>query len=213
MAVERGTSPEQKEKYLGLTTLEVARGIVGDNKRIGRVNLRWYYYVPNTVPEISRTSSWDRKDFLDVGKLGGEIEKLGSGWNIAFDSKCEDAEGNFLYLPMMDLALDKSPENLQRTQQRLRDIIKPDFGGGVILETNASYHFLGDSLISHDDWLRFLGASLLTGIINVSPDGKSNHESVADNRYIGHSLLRGTTGLRITTNGTKTFIPRAIAII
>ena len=67
--------------------------------------------------------------------------------------------------------------------------------------------------LDHDKWLKFLGASLLTGILTVASGGQYSYESVVDNRYIGHSLLRGTTGLRIITNGTKTFTPRVVALI
>lgn len=213
MTTERASGAEHKEHYLGLSTLEVARGVVGDNSKIQRVNLRWYYYVPNTVPEISRISSWDRGNFLEGEKLKNEIEKLKPGWNIAFDSKVENKKGNFSYLPMMDLALSKSPENLQRTIERLKEMIEPKFGGGFILETNASYQFFGNNLIDHDGWLNFLGTSLLMSIPTVNPEGQYSHESVADSRYIGYSLLRGRTGLRITTTGTKTFVPKVVAII
>lgn len=213
MTTEHLRGLERKERYLGLSTLEVAKGVVRDDSRIQKVNLRWYYYVPNTVPEISKTSYWDRKDFLEEEKLKCEIEKLQPGWNIAFDSKVEDTEGNSLYLPMMDLALSKSPANLQRTIERLKEVIEPKFGGGFILETNTSYHFFGITLIDHDNWLKFLGASLLTSILIVGLDGQRNYESVVDNRYIGHSLLRDTTALRITTNETKTFAPKVVAVI
>lgn len=59
-----------------------------------------------------------------------------------------------------------------------------------------------------------IGFCLITSIVTVTPDDVPNqHEVISDYRYIGHSLIRGSTGLRITTRGTKTFEPRVVAVI
>lgn len=215
MITEQDHSSEEKEQHLGITTLEIGRVIVDKTPQIQKVHLRYYYYVPEKPSgEEEKTHIVDRQTFLHTTEVENLIGILEPGWNIAFDSQVEDQEGKILQLPMLDLALRKSPENLERTKQRLKKIIVPNFGEGFILETNKSYHFFGERPMSQENWYKFLGLSLLTSIVTVTPDDQPNiHEMVADYRYIGHSLIRNSTGLRITTNGTKVFMPRVVAVI
>ena len=54
-----------------------------------------------------------------------------------------------------------------------------------------------------------MGECLLTSIVHDN----YNIEQVVDNRYIGHSLIRGGNTLRITTKAEKTFEPKVIKFI
>lgn len=216
MITEQGHFAQEKEQHLGLTTLEIGRVVVDKTPQIQRVHLRRYFHVPDRDRTSVEEKVYvvDRQTFLHSEVVGKLMEKLDPGWNISLDSQVEGQKGELLQFPMMDLALNKSPENLERTKQRLKKIIVPDFGGGFILETEKSYHFFGEKPFNQEKLNQFLGLCLLTSIVTVTPDGQPNiHEMVADYRYVGHSLIRGSTGLRITTNGTKTFTPRVIATI
>ncbi|MBI4091916.1 MAG: hypothetical protein HY427_01780 [Candidatus Levybacteria bacterium] len=213
--LEQGVSPEYKEKYIGLTTLDCAKLVVAQNPHIHTLSFRAYFYIPNTESGDSEEAFRIPKDsFLQGDALNHRAQDLPERWNIAICSPVGLTDGSMRHLELLDLALSKSDENLQRTAQRLRQIIVPRFGGGFILETRKSYHFFGRRLLTPDQWLDFLGASLLTSIVTVTPDEDPNiHERVADYRYIGYSLLRRYTGLRITTNGDKTFVPRVVDVI
>lgn len=213
MTIEVDRPEESGEEYLGLTTLQCAWIIVVGDPQIQRVNFRRYLCVPGK-PTKDDVIGLNRQAFLDGAVVEELIEDCPERWNIAFDSKVEDANGDVFQLPMMDLTLRRSPENLDRTKERLKELIVPDFGGGFILETEKSYHFLGRRLLSHKEWLKFLGLSLLASIVIVTPNGQENiHELVADYRYIGHSLIRGSAGLRITAGGSKTVLPKVVAVI
>lgn len=202
-------------QYRGLTTLELARKVVRDLPKIRRVYFREYYYEPNKPSgSEERRFSLNREVFLRTGKLELPIQHLQEGWNIAFDSVVEDRRKKLWHLPLVDLALRKSQKNLRKTVRRLQEIIAPRFGAGYILATNRSYQFFGTRLLSHDEWLQFLAWCLLSSMVTVTPKNQENiHEMIADYRYIGHSLLRGSTGLRITAHGTKTVLPRVVAVV
>ena len=213
MTIEVDRPEEPGEEYLGLTTLQCAWIVVAKNPQIEWMGLRRYFYTPGK-PTKDDVIGLNRQTFLDGTVVAELIENCPERWNIAFDSKVEDTNGNVSQLPMMDLTLRRSPENLDRTKERLKELIVPDFGGGFILETEKSYHFLGKRLLSHEEWLKFLGFNLLTSIVTVTPNDQENiHELVADYRYIGHSLIRGSTGLRITAGGSKTVLPKVVAVI
>lgn len=215
MTLEAGRSEQSEDKYLGLTTLQCAGIIVAENPLIERVNLRCYFYIPEKPSgEDEKLIALDRETFLNGKVLQKLMMELSEGWNISFDSKVKDKDGNMQQLPMMDLSLQKSEENLARTKDRLERLIVPRFGGGYILETQKSYHFFGKKLLDHEEWLRFLGFSLLTSIVTVASEGQENiHELVSDYRYVGHSLIRGSTGLRITANGSKSVLPRIVSVV
>ena len=175
MSIEAQGLEQSADKYLGLTTLECAQIVVSAIPEIQKINLRRYFYIPEKpTKEDEKLISLDRQAFLNGNILKELMMDLSEGWNIAFDSKVEDGGGNVFQLPVMDLALRKSEENLGRTKGRLKKLIVPHFGGGFILETNRSYHFFGKRLLSHEEWLRFLGFSLLASIVTVTAEDQEN---------------------------------------
>lgn len=215
MYFERGVTPEHREKYLGLSTLDCAKLVVAKNPDIKVLTLRSYFYIPNAESDdAEEVFSLPREEFLHGESLSQRMRSLREGWNIALHSPVELVDGSTGHFALLDLSLRKSDENRERTIGRLREIITPRFGGCFVLETRKSYHFFGEKLLTIDQWLDFLGAALLTSIVTVTPDEEPNiHEMVADYRYIGYSILRRSTGLRITANGNKTFLPRVIDVI
>lgn len=212
-------SPFNHEKVscIGLSTLEVAQRVIDNNTSICAVNLRPYIYVPNqTSNEEERAYEVSRAQFLGYDKkdLDNWLSKLCEGYNIALDSSVVLGDGNRGHLIMADLAPQKSDENLDKIRNRFGEIIKPKYGGGYFLETKRSYQFIGDKVVSQDEWYKLLGNLLISSIVTVTPDDMPNkHEIIADYRYIGHSLKRGTTGLRLTTSGQKTFTPSVVDYI
>lgn len=203
------------ERFIGFSTMECAREIVRLNPEISGLQLRAYYYIPDKPSgddePIFRLS---REEFLEGTRVEEVLQRLGPEWNLALDSPVVLQSGETGHFAMADLAPRKSPESLVKVVGRIREIIVPQFGGGFLLETRKSYHYLGTKILSQDEWQRFLGFCLITSIVTVTPDDVPNqHEVICDYRYVGHSLIRGSTGLRITTRGTKTFEPRVVVVI
>lgn len=204
------------ERLLGQSTFDCIRFVVAENPQIAALHLREYNYVPNQPPTADETDKpISRGDFLNGDTVDQVINTLTDpGANLSVSSRITLTSGKPAHLAMMDLAPRKSPEALAKVMTRLTDIVVPQFGGGIIFETNKSYHFLGFEPLSEENWLNFLGLNLITSIVTyVGEDQPRTHEVIADYRYIGHSLLRRSTGLRITTRGTKTFSPIAVALI
>lgn len=210
-----GLALTEGESFLGLSTLEVAREIVPANPAIRYVYLRPYFYIPD-VPSGSQDVPFPltRDDFLNGDAVEKVIESLDEGWNLALDSRVDLESGDVAHFPMIDLAPRKSSSALRAVKKRLAEIVVPHFGGGVILETRKSYQFLGTNLFDERRFQEFCGRAQLTGIVILTPDDKPNrHRMIADYRYISHSLIRGTTGLRISANGSKTVMPRVVDFI
>jgi hypothetical protein len=75
--------------------------------------------------------------------------------------------------------------------------------GGILLQTTNSYHFYGNALLTHSDWVRFIGSCLLL-------------EPYVDVRWHGHRLIEGWGSLRISrdpTAGTTLNEPSVVAIL
>lgn len=203
------------ERLLGLSTIDIAKCIVRTNQDIAVVHFRAYHYVPNTPSGPGeRIFPIKRNDFLHGYDLAAIIDSLDDGFNLALDSKIILESGDTAHFQMIDLAPRKSPEALEKITSRFREIIVPRFGGGVLLETNKSYHYFGFQVLSPEEWLDFLGLNLITSIVTqVDENLPRVHEFISDYRYIGHSILRRSTGLRVTTIGSKTFEPKVVSVI
>lgn len=208
-------SPEANEKYLGLSTLECVRIVVAQNPQIAAIYFRGYNYIPNkTTKDDELVYAIGRNELLTGDIIRKIVEQLPEGWNLAADSKVILQNGKIAHLPMIDLSPGKSDESKERIVSRLNEIITPIIGGGFLLETERSYHFLGSRVLTIEEWFQFLGYSLITSIVTKTPDDQPNiHEVIADYRYIGHALIRGSTGLRVTANGEKTVAPKVVAVL
>lgn len=120
------------------------------------------------------------------------FEKIRSldGRALALNSKCKLLDGSSRHIPMIDFKPPPSPDNLRLIKKSLKEKIQVK---GVILASGASYHFYGFKTLERDDWIKFLGRCLL--------------EPSTDTRWIGHSIRRDTSCLRISANAYKQEIP------
>lgn len=111
-----------------------------------------------------------------------------------------NSPGSFreLHIPMIDFSCRISARNQKMIKQSMKEVGEEK---GAILESGRSYHYYGLSLMTEEDWHRFLGKCLLL------PD------NIIDSRYIGHSLLEGCCCLRISTTNLRDKIPRTVAVL
>jgi hypothetical protein len=135
---------------------------------------------------------------IDDGCLGNLL-KTHSDVNpredvFAVASKCTLRNGKEVHIPMMDFAL-RPPEGREAVVATMKGMSP---GGGIVLETENSYHFYGTKLLDLEQWLEFLGKSLL-------------FQGVIDDRYIGHRLREGFCVLRLTRGPFHAHLPHVVA--
>lgn len=201
-------------ELIGLKTIDCARYVVAQNPQIEEIFFRGYNYVPNKPSGEEPRFPVSRDRLLAGFDPEVLLDGLDEGFNIALDSRALLTAGEETNFLMVDLAPGKTPDNQIKIEERFRELIVPHFGGGFLLETNRSYHYFGLGAFNFNRWLDFLGWCLITSIVTKTPDDQPNiHEVIADYRYIGHSILRRSTGLRVTTRDSKVFEPKSVAVI
>ena len=91
--------------------------------------------------------------------------------------------------PAEDLRLDDVCEIVRQVTNGMK---------GYLLETGRFYHFYGRAVLARRDWEKLLSQFLMPTI-------------VVSQRYIGHSLYRGYTTVRLSTDETfKRVMPRVV---
>jgi hypothetical protein len=120
-------------------------------------------------------------------------EKSDNDWMVSMTSIWKNEKQEKFYLPVMDFSIEISDESEQLVRERLKGVLDlyPQFGRGSLVQTNNSYHFVGDTLIVQKDWIAFCANMILLKHSRETRD-------IADVRFIGHSLVRGYTCVRIS---------------
>jgi len=117
---------------------------------------------------------------------------------ISISSRVLCDDGRYRHIAMMNL----HPER-ELTIDNVVTMLKKITGNmpGYLLRSGRYYHFYGIALLEEEEWVRFLAQFLMPTII-VSP------------RYIGHSLHRGYTALRLSTDPEyKPLLPEVCCLI
>ena len=192
---------------------ELARYIVEQNPEIEYVYLRAYGFQPIVPSEGRRidakTESTEdkpvsREFFLDESKYNDYVNSLPPEAELGLCSKVIMRDGSEMQIPMMDLQIEKSPENLDFVVSRLN---AKGINTGWLLESGKSYHYYGIESLTPEQWIKeFIANCLLTSDVR----NRSQIIQVVDARYIGHALRRGTCCLRLTARNEKTFVPRVV---
>lgn len=114
---------------------------------------------------------------------------------IVLDSRvCVPVDGT-RWLTILDFAAPPSPVAQAEIVRELNAL----GWSGLLLLSGASYLFIGAELTDFGSWRRRMAQALLVPGI--------------DYRYIGHCLLRGAGGARLTTCTRKPHTPRVVAVI
>ncbi len=113
------------------------------------------------------------------------------GWDVGLSSRVITPEGIY-YIPIMDFQICISEENKTLLTTRLKEVfLLEEYSGGWLLQTNNSYHFIGRKIVTFDKWLCFIGRMLQLRM-------KNETAAIADDKYIGYSLLRKDTPCRFS---------------
>jgi hypothetical protein len=145
-----------------------------------------YWYLPQSRQDPRETFQV-RIGEVTQSWLAKELSNLSKGQELAFESRAR--LGNLrLHLPMLDF------KGMLAGQLRAVMEIFPDLVDRKIFVyfTGRSFHAYFPELISHRDWVRFMGSALLCNT--------PRNPGVVDQRWIGHRLIAGYSALRWSCN-------------
>jgi len=139
--------------------------------------------------ERERTFLLTRQEILDWGidSIGPRIRDQDG---LALCSEVRVLEGYTAHIPMLDFVCERDEANKATISAMLQLIGQ----AGVIAHSGNSYHFYGVSLLTFDEWTRFMGQALL-----LAP--------FVDARFIAHRLLDGESRLRIFAKTKQPNVP------
>lgn len=129
--------------------------------------------------EFERTFVLTRQEVSDGG-IDSIGKRLRREEGLALCSEVRVLAGYAAHIPMLDFACATTTANQTAISTMLGVIGQT----GVIVNSGNSYHFLGASLLTSDEWVRFMGQALL-----LAP--------FIDVRFIGHRLFDGECRLRV----------------
>jgi hypothetical protein len=135
-------------------------------------------------------------DECSARNLKERIRSISSDDLLAFSSLMHGANNDEWHLPMLDLRVVPSPQNLDSLLIFLETMALK----GAVLESGRSYHYYGYVPLSAHEWHRFVGLAMLA-------------YPITDGRYIGHRLLGGSFDLRISTSPMKPILPHVVALL
>lgn len=192
-----------------LHTIDVIYEIMRRNKSVKEFNFAVYFYVPETLTEKGRLKIYPIKvnqitNFQDFQKKLDSI-KIPNNWILGLISQVKMLNGEYRHIPQIDFQCPISKKNLNLIKKQFLQIIK--IFPGYILESGKSYHYIGLQLLNEKEWKKFIGRCLLCNFCK-----RNGTERMVDERWFGHSLLRGSTDLRIFATDSRPE-PKVVAFL
>ena len=125
-----------------------------------------------------------------VSNVTGLISSVHKDGEMALLSKTTLGSGKIYHIPMIDFGT----RNLAEAAEIPVNLIFPNSREVkfYLFKSGRSFHGYFNQLLSHDEWVKYMGRLLL---LNVP-----FRNEVVDSRWVGHSLNKGYSGLRWTAN-------------
>lgn len=162
-------------------------------------SLSKYIYLPDSLTDdriIYQVSGSE----LTPNYIDNMIYSLNFDQELAFHSIIKTKYGKTLHIPMIDFATNNLDIDIY---YRLKNFIDYKILSHMIFFSSGnSFHAYSSKLLTHKEWLSFMGSLLL-----INPPNSSIN--IIDDRWIGHRILSGYSSLRWSNNsGTYRAIPR-----
>ncbi len=212
------------------TAIDVVVYIIENNPQISHVTFTKYPMKAASSPidslknlEETLLQHKENEDYPPIERIDVTREKLfkmckelSIGKCLAVRSKVKTSSKKILYIPLLDFVCKKGDDNLLflvNLMSKVHDCDKLE-KEGFLLETTHSYHYYGASLLTIEDWIKFIGRCLL---LHPRPEDletamQLGASAVIDARFLGHSLLAGQGSLRVSADCQGEF-PRVVATI
>ncbi len=157
--------------------------------QIFKINFSYYHYRPKSFIDERMSFTVTRTQFLNPDFVYELIKNCPRGSDLAFHSNFLLIDGNFWHLPMVDMSTSS-----QALLRRLEIAPSPTLRDLFWFFSGRSFHGYGRTLISSDDWPKYMGELLLFNEKDMRP--------LVDPRWVGHRLISGYSALRWSFNTT-----------
>lgn len=162
-------------------------------------SLSKYVYLPDSLADDRIIFQVSGHDF-NFDYINQMIYSLNFDQELAFHSIVKTKYGKTLHIPMIDFATDNLDIGIY---YRLKNFIDYKIlSNMVFFSSGNSFHAYSSKLLTHKEWLTFMGSLLL-----INPP--NSVVKIIDDRWIGHRIMSGYSSLRWSNNsGTYKAIPR-----
>jgi hypothetical protein len=162
------------------------RKIVLRDAEIRSLTLSYYKYVPQSLGDDRVHVHVPRQDFLDERIISNFLSGGPQDHELSIHSSVLLNSGEIFHIPMIDMST-----SARAHLQKLRPFLSAALPGEISwFLSGRSFHGYGDQLICSSDWVKLMGALLLSNQKEMKP--------TVDPRWIGHRLLAGYSALRWT---------------
>jgi hypothetical protein len=178
------------------------RAVIEQREDVVAVPASYYAYTPRTVADARTTFLIPVEDFLTPHRMHHYISETPAGQEMAIHSNVRMSDNQTLHLVMVDMST-----GARAHLEKLRAFIGDNYADKIAwYRSGRSFHGYGDTLLTGELWVRFMGLLLLANQPSLEP--------TVDPRWIGHRLLAGYAALRWTKN-TEHYLsaPSSIASI
>lgn len=151
------------------------------------VHMSKYHYVPQSFNDYRFEFSLPIRQ-LTENTLLEMLISLEPEYELAMHSKITIGN-NFYHLPMIDFGSKGSSPTASET---IKELCRHWNIGFNIYESGRSFHAYGNRLLTHEEWLQFMGSLLLLN--------KPSGYKLIDERWVGHRIMGGYSALRWSKN-------------
>lgn len=157
-------------------------------------SLSKYIYLPDSLSDEREIFHLKGSEFT-ASYISTLIENLNPNQELAFHSNIKTKYGKTYHIPMIDFTI--KDEITRDAFYRLNNFIdKKIFKEMIFFSSGHSFHAYSSKLLTHKEWLSFMGSLLLVNPVN-------NENSIIDTRWIGHRIMSGYGSLRWSNNSGK----------
>lgn len=176
-------------------TYEILKDIVKFNPAITHFSLRLYKNIERSVWTPDTEVQYEWISVKDISNIESYIQKHElENWTIGLTNLVMTGRG-IQYLLMLDYSVPQSIENEKQLYSKLSVFNKSgdvDYKlAGYLIKTDKSYHYLGKYITTQENFINFLGSSLLFRHTDQSI-------FIVDDRWLGHSLKKKFATIRIS---------------
>ncbi len=162
------------------------RSVLERREGVAAVPFSYYSYRPQTVEDRRTCFVMPLERFLNADFVHRVMQEAGAGQELAVHSDVRMCDGRSLHLVMVDMST-----SARAHLEKLRSFLGNNFFQRIArFASGRSFHGYGETLLDHNEWVKFMGLLLLANQPHLEP--------TVDPRWIGHRLMAGYASLRWT---------------